>query len=826
MNLLPRSTFGNLNWQLILVCLSLIVAAPIGARELRAQDSPQVPRLAQATPNIVTVTGVKLNPTANGLEVMLTTSVGGITAPAAQTRGNILYFDLPNATLSLADGKEFRVENPAQGITNVTVTQVTQSYVRVLVTGSNSFPNATLALTRGTSVAQDPSEPELEINVTGLRNTRRYKLPNATTATKTDTPLADIPQSIQVVPPQVIKDQQVRQLNDALRNVSGVSPANSFGGTAQQFNVRGFTQESILVDGFRQDSFGQAPPSDQLEQIEVLKGPASVLYGNIEPGGIINLVRKKPLENPYYAAGVDFGSFGFFQSNIDVSSPLNPDKTLLYRVNGSVQIDDGFWNYSQNVKRIDIAPTLTWQIAKNTSLRTDFSYLKEERPSDRGIVAIGTGIANIPFNRVLQDPTNKYEIDQITAGYQLDHKFSDDWQIRNSFKAVFSNTSYFRLESLDIEDSGILDRGFRLNQESRQNYSLQTNLTGKFATGSVKHQILAGVDLTRENGSTNQIRLPDDPRFPVNIFTLEGFPTTRPNISEFTSFASDDRAKNDLLGIYLQDQIAISDNVKMLVGGRFDLFNSTYRDIPSDFSAQQSDSKFSPRVGVVYQPIPQISLYTSYSQSFNPDIFSNTVNGDVIKPSVGTQYEVGIKGSLFDGKLATNLAAYQIRKTNIAITDPNNTDFVIPLGEVGSRGIELDIAGELLPGWKVIASYANTNAEVTNDPDRQGFKLVNIPTNSASLWTTYEIQQGNLAGLGFGTGVFFVGERPGDSDNTFVLPSYLRTDAALYYKKDNWKAALNFKNLFNVGYIESSFFRSSAAPGSPFAVTGSLSVEF
>jgi iron complex outermembrane recepter protein len=334
MNLLQRSLLRTLNWQLILICLSLVVAVPVGARELRAQDSPQVTRLAQATPNVVTVTGVRLNPTANGIEVILTTSTGNITAPAAQTQGNILYFDLPNATLSLADGKEFRAENPAQGIANVAVTQVNQSYVRVLVTGTNSVPNATLALIEGASVAQ-PNEPELEINVVGLRNRRGYQLPETTTtATKTDTPLRDIPQAIQIVPPQILQDRGIKTVGEALENVSSVNKRESTGSIfGDVLTVRGFAiRGSIFRDGIPYETSGALRTTD-IERIEVLKGPASVLFGAGEPGGTINLISKKPLANAATKAEISVGSFNTYRSEIDVSGHLDPEKKIGYRVN-------------------------------------------------------------------------------------------------------------------------------------------------------------------------------------------------------------------------------------------------------------------------------------------------------------------------------------------------------------------------------------------------------------------------------------------------------------------------------------------------------------
>lgn len=263
------------------------------------------------------------------------------------------------------------------------------------------------------------------------------------------------------------------------------------------------------------------------------------------------------------------------------------------------------------------------------------------------------------------------------------------------------------------------------------------------------------------------------------------------------------------------------------MGGRFDIADQERRDRIEDTTTNQNDEAFTPRVGLVYQPIEPISLYASYGRSFNPNS-GIRAEGSFLEPERGTQYEVGIKADLND-RLSATLAAYELTKSNIAITDPEDPDFSLPVGEVRSRGIELDISGEILPGWKIIAAYAYTNSEITegNDNYPVGLATALIPKNAASLWTTYEIQSGNLQGLGFGLGLFYVDERPGDFDNTYELPSYLRTDAAIFYRRNNWEAAINIKNLFDVEYFESvNYGRLTIQPGVPFAVIGSFSVEF
>lgn len=831
---------------------------------------------------VIEVTAVELNPTENGIEVILVTSAAKQLQILPRIDSNTYIADIPNTQLRLPSGNRFRRDNPTEGITAVTVTQAANS-IRVTVTGSSGVPTVELfdseeglifsftPAAPNTQAQQSPPTPqtpegvetenqiqttqpsdesaqtleqvqpgseaqqgetsadedeEIEIVVTGEQE-GGYIAPNATIGTRTDTPLRDIPQSIQVVPQQVLEDQQVIRLTEALRNVSGVNTDDIFAGTIDRINIRGFQQDVFLRDNFRQSQFSLRETAN-LERIEVLKGPASVLYGNLEPGGVVNLVTKKPLSEPFYSAELLVGSYGFYQPNIDLSGSLDSDKTLLYRLNAVYESNDGFRDFDQNVERVFVAPVLTWQIGKNTDLTLEFDYLNDERPFDDGLVAIGTGVADVPRDRIFQNPDAVRTVEEFGAGYQLEHRFSENWTLRNAFRFLASEDFDFRLTSWIIEDSGQLDRRWRSNEDLYESYALQTNLVGEFKTGAINHTLLFGVDLNRETRVGGQRRLPGDPSFFLNIFTEEADPISKPDLSDLTLFARNENNRVDTLGIYLQDQIAFSDNLKLLLGGRFDLFDQRSIDLVSNTTFNQERQRFSPRIGLVYQPSEQISLYASYSQSFNPDIFSISADGSPLEPTTGNQYEVGIKGEFLDGRLSTTLAAYEISKENVATTDPNNTDFSIAVGEVRSRGIELDVVGEIADGWNIIASYAYTDAEIIEDNFFSvGNRLTNVPENSASLWTTYEIQSGGLQGLGFGAGLFFVGDRQGDLDNSFQLPSYVRTDAAIYYRRNNWRAALNFQNLFNVDYIRSAAgFRESIYPGEPFTVIGSVSVQF
>ncbi|MEH2044983.1 TonB-dependent siderophore receptor [Nostoc sp.] len=803
--------------------------------------------LSQATTDVVLVTDVQVNSTDKGIELILVTANSLKLQVLPKTEGNSYIADIPNAKLQLRSG-DFRQSKPVAGIALITVANSDVNTLRVTVTGEMSAPAVELfdstkeglvfGVTPSTSTTQQPTTtPEqqpglqtqptqpsasrnepIELVVTGEQD--GYRVPNASTATKTDTPLRDIPASIQIVPRQVLQDQKAVRLQDAVQNVSGVTQAGNYGGTgAARYIIRGFEQDGNFRNGFRDADFFTLSEIANLERVEVLKGPASVLFGQAEPGGIINLVTKQPLSEPYYAADFTAGSYGFYRPTFDISGPLNADKTLLYRLNVAYQNSGSFRDFV-DTERIFIAPSLTWKIGTNTTLNLDFEYLNNNTQFDRGIVAIGNRPAPIPISRFLGVPgENDSKTTAYRAGYRLEHQFNKNWQLRNALSITINKVNDFRAEQGDLIDDRFLDRNFTNGKFETDTYSLQTEVIGKFATGSIIHQPLLGIELNRSEGPlifSRGILSPIDIFSPVNNSVIPTNP--------LTTFVNR-QIRTDRLGIYLQDQITLLDNLKLLVGGRFDFTEQKNDNLLASTSTSQSDQAFSPRVGLVYQPIPAISLYASYSSSFVPNI-GTSVNGSTFDPAQGTQYEVGVKADL-SNRLSATLAAYQITKTNVLTTDPNNPDFSILTGEQRSRGVELDIAGEILTGWKIIASYAYTDAQITKDNDYAvGNLLGSVAKNTVSLWTTYEIQRGSLQGLGFGLGLYYVGDRQGDLDNSFVLPSYFRTDAALYYKRNNWKAAINIKNLFDERYYESSQGRDTIYPGAPLTVLGTISWEF
>lgn len=788
---------------------------------------------------IIEINGIQSNPTGSGIGLTLQTS-GNLTEPTISVANNTLTVVIPNAVLVLPEGDSFEQVNPTIGIAQIQVTNLQDDRVQVMITGTDAPPttqvnteSGQLVLSVKPGVTQAEEDSELDITVTAVRQEENgYRVPDVTTATRTDTPLRDIPQSVQVVPQQVIEDQGITRIGDALRNVSGVTPQRDRADITDRFSIRGFDQSRILRNGFRSGT----PLGPQIttspnvvEKIEVLKGPASVLYGQVEPGGVINFVTKKPLDEPFYNLKFTAGSFGFIEPAIDISGPLTTNKNLTYRLNASYQNGGNFRDFVES-EIISIAPTIRYKFSEDTNLTFEYEYLQANRTFDDGL-PIDPVVFELPRERFLGEPDDFANTTTHSFNLTLNHRFNDNINLRSAFSAELTDrsTSAFRLLDFDAE-SGEFSRFFNAGSDSGNNYAWQTDLVSEFDTGPVEHKLLIGFELARSTDSDEFSGFNDfdaDIPLPINVFNPR-YNTARP---EARDAFGDGGSKVSTLGLYLQDQITLFPNLKLLLGGRYDFYrseNNFFENFGGDIFSESNEvngEAFSPRAGLVYQPIEPISLYVSFSRSFIPNN-ATTRDGELIEPQRGTQYEVGIKTDLTQDISAT-LAAYQITKTNILTTDPIDDDFSIPVGEVRSRGLEFDIGGEILPGWNLTASAFLNDTAITEDNDLPaGDTLINAPGTGASLWTTYEIQAGDLKGLGFGAGIFYVGGREAELPNEFVLPSYVRADASIFYRRDRWKVGVNFKNLFDTRYFESSQNTRLIYPGAPFTILGTVSVQF
>lgn len=686
---------------------------------------------------------------------------------------------------------------------------------------------------------------------------RGYAVDESSSATRIPAPIHDTPRSVEVVTRQVLDDQKVIRFSEALRNVSGVSQSSTQGGQGGTFMIRGFASElNVFKNGFRDDStFSARAQRDiiNIESIEVVKGPPSYLYGRSDPGGIINQVTKAPLRNSYYSAEMIVGSYGLYRPTIDIGGPLNESKTLTYRFNGMYESAE---SYRDGVKseRIFLAPTFGWEMSSRTTLRFEAEYMFNRAPIDRGLVAIGNGVAPIPVSRFLGDPSRKIETHHGKATLTLLHDINQMFRWRTAFRAAVTSSRYSSLESnflVGTESDGILNLARYELPTTVQSHYLQNELHGNFTTGSIKHKTIIGIELGRENSSaTASGDFGGDTSTPgafsyINIFNPNDRLFLNPALTKF----SDSSTQNNVFGAYFGDQVDLLDNLHVHFGGRFDIFDQTVTNRPDDFTATgsqntQTNSAFSPSVGVAYQPWKPITLFANYTESFAPQSAgSRSISGTPFNPERGKSYEGGIKYQAFEGRLRSTVALFDTRKKNVLTADPlNGFFFSVATGEQRSKGVEFDITGQILPGWDIIANYAYIDTRVTKDLlFAEGSRAPNAALHQGSLWTTYFFQEGVVKGFGAGVGMYAQGKRngifqcqdPANCQAPFEMAGYVRMDAAVYYRKQevfnktNLLAAINFTNVLDHRYFSGAQnFREIVYTGAPFTAIGSVKFEF
>jgi iron complex outermembrane receptor protein len=547
------------------------------------------------------------------------------------------------------------------------------------------------------------------------------------------------------------------------------------------------------------------------------------------------------------------GSYGLYRPQIDIGGPLNDSKTLTYRFNGMYESAD---SYRDGVKtdRIFLAPTFGWEISSRTTLRFEGEYLYDKSPIDRGLVAIGNAPANIPISRFLGDPTRRGETQQGKATLTLLHQINDMFRWRTAFRASVTKERYSSLESnffVGDEGLGILNLARYELPGTFQSHYLQNELHGAFSTGSIKHKTILGVELGREHSSSRSFGdFGGDTTTPrafsfINIFNPNDRLFLDPALTKF----SDVSQTNNIIGAYFGDHIALLDNLHMHFGGRFDLFDQNITNRPDDFTpvgseASETENAFSPSIGLLYQPWKPISLYANYTESFAPQSAgSRSFAGNPFQAERGKSYEGGVKYQSPEGNFRATTAVFDTKKKNVLTADPlNGFFFAVATGEQRSKGFELDIAGKILPGWDIIATYAYIDTRITEDNQfAVGSRVPNTALNQGSLWTTYFFQEGVVKGFGAGLGMYAQGKRniifqcqdPSACAAGVELPGFVRMDAALYYRKQeifnktNLLAAVNFTNLLDHRYFTGGQgFREIIYTGVPFTMIGSLKFEF
>lgn len=649
-----------------------------------------------------------------------------------------------------------------------------------------------------------------------------YRAETATTAMRADIPLRDTPQSIQVITQQTIQDQNAITAETAVRNVSGVTVPNTSGGRAEDFTIRGFTSSgNTYRDGIRNDFNSNRAHAElsNIERIEVLKGPASILYGKLDPSGVVNYVTKKPTADRFFSFQFTTGKFGLYRPQVDFGGSLNKSQTILYRFNGAYEKNKTFRDFNER-ERFFVAPALTFVLSEKTSLNFEAEALKGTGLIDRGLIAVGTGVAPISSRTYLGDPAIPYKYGQTRASLAVSHFFTPELNLRSAFRVNLNKANYDSRQPRQLAaNNRTLSLSYDDADQSLQTAYWQTDVNYKFDTAGIKHNVVAGTDLSYESfasqtlsGANRNIDIYNPVyNFAPSPLVLRGLSK---NIGRSAS-------------VYGQDLIALRSNLKLLVGGRFDYY---YQNNDNRFTRTRTrnfDRAFTPRLGVVYQPVEPVSLYASYTRSFKP-LPGGNFFGEPFVPETGDGIEAGVKFDFAKQRIYATAAVFQVTRANVQAADPLDPRNTVQIGEQRSRGLEFDLNFQPFRNWNTILTYAFTDARITDDTTRNvagqfvqiGNQLQGTPRHTGSLWTSYEFDRGALRGFGGGAGVFLVGERFGDNAHTFTVPGYGRVDAAVFYKiysreKLRYRISFNLNNVFDKLYYSGVRGRYSIEPGAP-----------
>ncbi|GAA5482272.1 TonB-dependent receptor [Haloferula sargassicola] len=652
-----------------------------------------------------------------------------------------------------------------------------------------------------------------------------YAATTAKTATRTDVPLQETPLSIQVVPHEIIEDQNATRLKDVYRNVSSVAPVKTEGRGIQfeDAYVRGFSQR-LALDGVQLYTMPTLNLAG-IDRVEVLKGPSSALYGAMEPGGMVNALAKTAGFNPSSSIYGEYGSYDSYRAGADLGWAFGDDVAI--RFIGDYHDSETFRDFL-DYRSILIAPSVTWNLSDDTRLTSWMWYQNLERPVDNGIAFSPTGQPVGPVNQNLIGPGHNTQfIDDYVYSLQLEHDFSEDFTLRaRALVHHFDgkNDAFRWSPGTGNTVSAYLDTSSFGNWE----YDLVTDALWKFEFGPTKHQLLAGFEFDRTDYTYDRLV---GSRFAVPIFGV----TNPTGPFPLTPGAYRQNTVTEAWSGFLQDQIdALDDKLHVLLGGRFDYYDQYTRSFSTGAESWQDDTGLTGRAGVVYDLNPCVSLYGNVSSSFNPNTAGRSLNatGEPIDPTTGIQYEAGTKFSYFEDRLSLTAAVYQVTQENVPVTDPNNPGFVLNGGELRSTGFEFDVLGEITPNLHVIGNYAYTDTEVLNSSSLPlGARFANIPLHSGSLWLKYDFTSGPLDGFGLGAGVFAASSKSGDNNGSFDLPGYARIDAAAWYRMnlphgEELKFQLNVMNVLDRTYYESSTSTANVQPGTPLAATARCTLTF
>jgi catecholate siderophore receptor len=703
--------------------------------------------------------------------------------------------------------------------------------------GEVSDPRAVLLVTLdkfAPAVISDLAATELKIVLQPARISEDIHVSAAPgrirTATKTETALRDVPQAVTVVSKQTMQELNMTSMRDVMRYVPGVNFAQGEGNRDTPVFRGNSSTADFYVDGARDDA-QYFRDVYNLDRVETLKGPNAMIFGRGGVGGVVNRVQRVADFMPERELSFQTGSFNNVRTTADVNQPLSSRVSV--RLTGVYENSDSYRD-GFGLERYGVNPTVAFSLNSKTIIRAGFEHFHDDRTADRGIPSY----QGLPF--VTEDSTffgNAAESTSVatvnSTFASLEHKLSDRMILRNRLSYTDYDKFYQNVFPGAVNAAGTtVSLSAYNNDTQRQNLFNQTDLTIRQQTGRFDHTILAGMELGRQE-TDNFRNTGYFTTLGANVTTVN-VPVSDPTTSlplEFRQGATDadNHGVATVAAFYVQDQVAITPQIQAVAGIRYDDFDVDFHNNRTAADLSSHDGTFSPRVGVVYKPLVPMSIYGSYSISFQPrageQLSSLSLTNQALDPEKFQNYEVGLKWD-FEGGAALTAAVYNLKRSNVAVADPNDPALSILVDGQRTRGIELGLSGHITDNWSVVGAYAYQNGEITRSLSATapaGAVLANLPKNSLSLWNRYDV----MRALGVGVGLIYAGDMFTSTDNTVVLPGYFRTDAAAYWTFNrNLSAQLNVENLFGETYYAFAHSNNNITPGSPRAFRVGLTTRF
>ncbi|MDD2820550.1 MAG: TonB-dependent siderophore receptor [Flavobacterium sp.] len=814
------------------------------------------------------------------LYIFLLLILGGFTANSQKISGKITNIDtkeaIAGATIKLLNSE---LETTASPDGNFVMEG--EGTIEIMASGYKTIQMKSRSTFMNIEMISDRTELQT-VEIVG-RSSKKYNSDYSFSATKIAALNKDIPQSISTITKELIADKNAFYLADAVKMASGVIPSSYY----NQYSIRGISQneEGQIINGMRtRQYYFLQPLTNNIERVEVIKGPSSATFSSVDPGGSINLVTKKPLAVDRKEVSMSVGSFSTLRGTLDFTGPLNESKTLLYRVNGAYQEAKSFRDLVSN-KSFLIAPSFSYIPNEKTAINTEMILSNMVGILDRGQPIFGAvaGVTNLnktPISLNLGAPNDFFKSKEMILMTNLAHKFTS----KISFNASYMKQSWTEdlqehrttnAFAVDMNNQAVASLAM-MQFVQRQQYwnvdNLSAFLNFDFKTGKLSHKLLTGYDLSSWNktkgGGQNAARgylLKDGtvansfvianatnyqtttvdgvllPKPNVNYFNLNNPAYTIRNIEDYTLNVRTalPSALTSTNAIYIQDQIQWG-KFTFLLGLR----NEWFEDITNYETNNELTVKKTallPRIGVTYAINDALNIYTTYLEGYQPQ--SNTVTlmpqtgslpgGSLFDPLESNLKEFGAKATLFNNRISVNMAIYEINQKNILMNanDPNNPDLLVTRGAERSRGFEWDIAGYITSNWQINASYSYIDAKITNDRDVSliGARKQNTPKNSANFWTRYNFDPTSALGdFGVGFGVQYQSSKVPWFTRSFIIPDFTIFDAALYYKpnKSNMQIAINAGNLLNKTYWLGAQNFLRLFPGAPRNVNLTVTYKF